>query len=110
MLSRRVQVLIATDSWGNDFWINCILTLLAWIPGWLHALFVVARASDEVVARGHPLYPPYPPSPPLYAPPVAQGYTEPPIQQGYEALPSSTAAPSAPRPSASEAGKTYPPV
>ncbi|QXQ06092.1 YqaE/Pmp3 family membrane protein [Sphingosinicellaceae bacterium] len=26
---------------GTDFWINVVLTILAWVPGVLHALWVV---------------------------------------------------------------------
>jgi uncharacterized membrane protein YqaE (UPF0057 family) len=29
---------------GSDFWINCLLTLLGYVPGVVHALWVVLRA------------------------------------------------------------------
>jgi len=28
---------------GTDFWINCVLTLFGYIPGIVHAVWVVAR-------------------------------------------------------------------
>lgn len=28
---------------GTDFWINLVLTVLMWVPGVLHALWVVLR-------------------------------------------------------------------
>ena len=28
---------------GTDFWINLVLTILMWVPGVLHALWVVLR-------------------------------------------------------------------
>ena len=28
---------------GSDFWINCLLTLLGYLPGVIHALWVVLR-------------------------------------------------------------------
>jgi hypothetical protein len=42
-----MQVLIATDKFGADFWINSLLTVLAWIPGVFHAWWVVATKDDE---------------------------------------------------------------
>ncbi|KAL4518031.1 hypothetical protein Ndes2526B_g01528 [Nannochloris sp. 'desiccata'] len=43
-------VLIATDRFGADFWINFLLTILAWIPGIFHACWVVATKDDEARA------------------------------------------------------------
>ncbi len=31
---------------GRDFWINLILTLLFWLPGVIHALYLVATRSE----------------------------------------------------------------
>lgn len=36
-----LQVLIKTNAFDTNFWINVILTLLAWLPGAIHALWVV---------------------------------------------------------------------
>jgi uncharacterized membrane protein YqaE (UPF0057 family) len=30
---------------GRDFWINLILTLLFWLPGTLHALYLIVNGS-----------------------------------------------------------------
>ena len=30
---------------GTDFWINVVLTLILWLPGVLHALWVVINTS-----------------------------------------------------------------
>ncbi|TRW16749.1 YqaE/Pmp3 family membrane protein [Glacieibacterium frigidum] len=30
---------------GTDFWINVVLTLLGYIPGIVHAIWVVAKAN-----------------------------------------------------------------
>jgi hypothetical protein len=48
-----MQVLIATDSFGAHFWINFLLTILAWIPGVFHAWWVVATKDDEARAALH---------------------------------------------------------
>lgn len=75
-------MLIVTDSVGTDFWVNLILTMLAWIPGWIHAMFVVARIGD-------------PASPAPYFRHQPTAYTEP---AGYAPLPASMPGPSAPLP------------
>ena len=41
-----MQVIIATDRFGSDFWINFLL-ILAWLPGILHAWWVIATKDDE---------------------------------------------------------------
>ncbi|KAG7670718.1 hypothetical protein KSW81_004153 [Nannochloris sp. 'desiccata'] len=46
----ELAVLIATDRFGADFWINFLLTILAWIPGIFHACWVVATKDDEARA------------------------------------------------------------
>lgn len=51
----ELQVLIATDSFGTDFWINFLLTILAWLPGILHAWWVVATKDDETRESLHQL-------------------------------------------------------
>jgi len=33
---------------GRDFWINLILTLLGWVPGMVHAIYLVATRSAVV--------------------------------------------------------------
>jgi Proteolipid membrane potential modulator len=49
-----MQVLIATDSFGCDFWVNFLLTVLAWLPGVFHAWWVVATKDDQArVALQH---------------------------------------------------------
>jgi uncharacterized membrane protein YqaE (UPF0057 family) len=35
---------------GRDFWINLILTLLGWLPGMVHAIYLVATRSAAVRA------------------------------------------------------------
>jgi uncharacterized membrane protein YqaE (UPF0057 family) len=32
---------------GTHFWINLILTLLGWLPGTVHALWLVVKRSGE---------------------------------------------------------------
>ena len=31
---------------GRDFWINLILTVLFWVPGVVHAIFLIVTRSD----------------------------------------------------------------
>ena len=31
---------------GRDFWINLILTLLGWLPGVVHAIYLIATRSE----------------------------------------------------------------
>jgi uncharacterized membrane protein YqaE (UPF0057 family) len=31
---------------GRDFWINLILTFLLWVPGTMHALYLIATRSE----------------------------------------------------------------
>ena len=31
---------------GRDFWINLILTLLFWVPGMIHAIYLIATRSE----------------------------------------------------------------
>jgi uncharacterized membrane protein YqaE (UPF0057 family) len=45
-----VAVLIVKNSFDNDFWINLLLTLLAWLPGCIHAVWVLTR-QDGVCGR-----------------------------------------------------------
>jgi uncharacterized membrane protein YqaE (UPF0057 family) len=33
---------------GRDFWINLILTLLFWLPGTLHAIYLIVTRSEAV--------------------------------------------------------------
>jgi uncharacterized membrane protein YqaE (UPF0057 family) len=33
---------------GRDFWINLILTLLGWLPGTVHALYLTATRSKAI--------------------------------------------------------------
>jgi len=35
----------------QHFWINCILTLLGWFPGVLHALYVILTFKDGEVGQ-----------------------------------------------------------
>lgn len=43
----RPQVMITRDALDSYFWLNLLLTLLAWLPGALHAWWVVLeRPSD----------------------------------------------------------------
>ncbi len=34
---------------GRDFWINLILTLLLWFPGFLHAMVLVLNQHEHAV-------------------------------------------------------------
>lgn len=36
-----LAVLATKEKVDNDFWINLILTLLGWLPGFIHALYIV---------------------------------------------------------------------
>ena len=31
---------------GRDFWINLILTFFFWVPGMVHAIFLIATRSE----------------------------------------------------------------
>ncbi len=33
---------------GRDFWINLILTLLLWLPGTVHAIYLIVTRSEAV--------------------------------------------------------------
>jgi uncharacterized membrane protein YqaE (UPF0057 family) len=50
-----LQVIIARDRFDNYFWLNLLLTLLAWLPGALHAVWVVVEhtrdLADEPLTR-----------------------------------------------------------
>jgi uncharacterized membrane protein YqaE (UPF0057 family) len=35
---------------GRDFWINLILTLLGWLPGMVHAIYLIGARSAAVRA------------------------------------------------------------
>jgi uncharacterized membrane protein YqaE (UPF0057 family) len=35
---------------GRDFWINLILTLLFWLPGTVHAIYLIVSRSAAVKA------------------------------------------------------------
>lgn len=39
-----------TVGFGAQFWINILLTLLGYIPGIVHAIWVIARRSPPAVA------------------------------------------------------------
>ena len=40
---------------GQDFWINVVLTLLGYIPGIVHAVWVIAsRAKERELRYGRP--------------------------------------------------------
>ena len=40
---------------GVQFWINLALTLIGWVPGVIHALYIVLRSeSDREQASGYP--------------------------------------------------------
>ena len=43
-----MQVLIATNEFGKDFWINLLLTFIAYIPGIVHSIYVVSRMDDDL--------------------------------------------------------------
>ena len=32
---------------GRDFWINVVLTLLGYVPGLIHAVWIVAQSRDR---------------------------------------------------------------
>ena len=34
---------------GRDFWINLILTVLFWVPGVIHAIFLILTRSEARV-------------------------------------------------------------
>ncbi|PNH12281.1 Plasma membrane proteolipid 3 [Tetrabaena socialis] len=36
-------VLTETESLNRSFWINVLLTLLGWLPGVIHAFYVILR-------------------------------------------------------------------
>ena len=36
---------------GRDFWINLILTLLFWLPGMIHAIYLIATRSEVTKSR-----------------------------------------------------------
>ena len=50
------QVVIARDALDSYFWLNLLLTLLAWLPGALHAIWVVLERPEE---EGGPLTRPF---------------------------------------------------
>lgn len=35
---------------GRDFWINLILTLMGWLPGTVHAIYLTATRSKKIRA------------------------------------------------------------
>jgi uncharacterized membrane protein YqaE (UPF0057 family) len=35
---------------GRDFWINLILTLLGWVPGVVHAIYLILTRSEAAKA------------------------------------------------------------
>lgn len=53
-----MQVLVTKNAFDADFWINLLLTLLAWLPGCLHAMYVVAKESDGERATEYTTLPP----------------------------------------------------
>jgi uncharacterized membrane protein YqaE (UPF0057 family) len=39
---------------GVQFWINLVLTLIGWLPGMIHALYIVLRSEpDREAATGY---------------------------------------------------------
>ena len=48
--------MIARDALDSYFWLNLLLTLLAWLPGALHAIWVVLERPEE---EGGPLTRPF---------------------------------------------------
>lgn len=52
-----MQVLVTKNAFDSDFWINLLLTLLAWLPGCLHAIYVVAKESDGERPTGYATLP-----------------------------------------------------
>ena len=60
-----VAVLVSKDAFDTDFWLNLLLTLLAWLPGSLHAIYIVTREDAQWADRAYiPLPPTMPPPPP----------------------------------------------
>lgn len=45
-----LAVFLETGRFGRDFWINLALTVLAWLPGVAHALWIVLRARRAAPA------------------------------------------------------------
>lgn len=35
---------------GGAFWLSCLLTLLAWLPGAAYALYIVLMSRDRMTA------------------------------------------------------------
>jgi uncharacterized membrane protein YqaE (UPF0057 family) len=38
---------------GKHFWLNLLLTLLGYVPGIVHAVWLISRDTNEVPAHGH---------------------------------------------------------
>ncbi len=38
---------------GKHFWLNLLLTLLGYVPGIVHAVWLISRDTHEVPAHGH---------------------------------------------------------
>ena len=46
-----------TVGFGGQFWLNILLTLLGYIPGIVHAVWIIARRSDsDATVRGRLRY------------------------------------------------------
>ena len=52
-LQLSAQVAISRDACDTTLLLNVLLTLLAWLPGWLHATWVVASRSDPEAPWGY---------------------------------------------------------
>lgn len=39
---------------GLQFWLNLVLTLIGWLPGIIHALYIVLRSEPQREATGGP--------------------------------------------------------
>ena len=35
---------------GKDFWINLLLTILVWVPGVIHAMYLILTRSESAQA------------------------------------------------------------
>lgn len=46
-------VAISRDACDTTLLLNVLLTLLAWLPGWLHATWVVASRGDPEAPWGY---------------------------------------------------------
>lgn len=49
-------MLIAQNGFDKHFWIDLLLTILVWFPGFIYALWVIFRKKDKKshAEKGHP--------------------------------------------------------